>query len=91
MKMIIKISKDSYEAICNGHMLPPDVKNVINAIKNGKPINAVPVSEIKDVITKINQRYPGQLMYNSKYMISVEEVTNILNEVIENAETKCAM
>lgn len=60
-------------------------------MQEAAPINVVPISEIKDVIAKINQRYPGQLMYNSKYMISVEEVTNILNEVIENAETNSSL
>ena len=64
---------------------------VVETLQEADPINAVPVSEIKDIIAKINQRYPGQLMYNGKYMISVEEVTNILNGVIENAETKCTM
>lgn len=38
MKIVIKIPEDSYEATCNGCMLPPDVENVVNAIKNGKPL-----------------------------------------------------
>lgn len=38
MEIVIKIPKDSYEATCNGCMLPPDVENVVNAIKNGKPL-----------------------------------------------------
>ena len=37
IELVIKIPKDSYEATCNGHMLPPDVENVVNAIKNGTP------------------------------------------------------
>lgn len=38
MKIVIKISEDSYKATCNGCMLPPDVENVVNAIKNGTPL-----------------------------------------------------
>lgn len=38
MKIVIDIPDDSYEATCNGCMLPPDVENVVNAIKNGKPL-----------------------------------------------------
>lgn len=38
MEILIKISEDSYKATCNGCMLPPDVENVVNAIKNGKPL-----------------------------------------------------
>ncbi len=36
MKIMIDISKDSYEATCNGRMSPIDIKNVVEAIKNGK-------------------------------------------------------
>lgn len=35
MRVVIDISEDSYKATCSGSMLPPDVKNVVNAIKNG--------------------------------------------------------
>lgn len=38
MKLIIEIPEDSYEATCNEYMLPPDVKNVVEAIKNGTPL-----------------------------------------------------
>jgi len=38
MKIVIDISDDTYKAVCNGCMLPPDVENVVNAIKNGKPL-----------------------------------------------------
>lgn len=38
MRMIIDISEDAYKAVCNGCMLPPDVENVVNSIKNGTPI-----------------------------------------------------
>lgn len=38
MELIIKIPEDSYKATCNGYMLPPDVENVVQGIKNGIPL-----------------------------------------------------
>ena len=38
IEVVIRISEDSYKATCNGHMLPPDVENVVQGIKNGTPL-----------------------------------------------------
>lgn len=38
MKLVIDISEETYTATCQGHMLPPDVTNVIEAIKAGTPL-----------------------------------------------------
>lgn len=38
IEIVIKIPEDSYKATCSSSMLPPDVKNVVNAIKNGTPL-----------------------------------------------------
>ena len=38
MKLIIDIPEKTYTATCQGHMLPPDVTNVIEAIKAGAPL-----------------------------------------------------
>jgi len=38
IELVIKISEDSYKATCNGYMLPPDVANVVQGIKNGTPL-----------------------------------------------------
>ncbi len=38
MKIVIEIPENSYEATCNGCMLPPDVENVVQGIKNGTPL-----------------------------------------------------
>ena len=38
MKLVIDIPKETYTATCQGHMLPPDVTNVIEAIKAGAPL-----------------------------------------------------
>lgn len=35
IELVIKIPESSYRATCNGCMLPPDVDNVVQAIKNG--------------------------------------------------------
>lgn len=41
MQIIIDIPENSYKATCNGCMLPPDVENVVEAIKNGTPLPKV--------------------------------------------------
>ena len=38
VELVIKISEDAYKATCNGCMLPPDVENVVQGIKNGTPL-----------------------------------------------------
>ena len=38
MQIVIDISEDSYKATCDGCMLPPDVRNVVQGIKNGTPL-----------------------------------------------------
>lgn len=38
MKIAIDISEETYKATCNGCMLPTDVQNVVQAIKNGTPL-----------------------------------------------------
>ena len=38
MKLIINIPEETYKNTCDEKMLPPDVKNVVEAIKNGTPL-----------------------------------------------------
>lgn len=38
MQILIDIPEESYKATCNGCMLPPDVENVVQGIKNGTPL-----------------------------------------------------
>ena len=38
IELVIKLSEDSYKATCNGYMLPTDVENVVQGIKNGTPL-----------------------------------------------------
>ena len=38
MQIVIDLPEDTYIATCNKSMLPPDVNNVVNAIKCGTPL-----------------------------------------------------
>lgn len=38
IELVIKISEDSYKALCKGSMLPQDVENVVQGIKHGTPL-----------------------------------------------------
>ena len=38
MEIVIDIPEESYKATCDGCMLPPDVENVVQGIKNGIPL-----------------------------------------------------
>ncbi len=38
IELVVKISEDSYKATCNRWMLPLDVENVVQGIKNGTPL-----------------------------------------------------
>lgn len=38
IEVVIRVSENSYKATCNGNMLPPDVENVVQGIKNGTPL-----------------------------------------------------
>ena len=48
MKRIIEISEDTYRNTCNESMLPPNVKEVVQAIKNSTLLNEV---EAEDCIS----------------------------------------
>ena len=57
IELVIKIPEESYKATCNGCMLPPDVENVVNAIKNGTPLS----EQSKWIF--INERLPNNHEY----------------------------
>lgn len=51
VELVIKIPEESYKATCNGYMLPSDVENVVQGIKNGTPLpkghgNLIDVNEL---------------------------------------------
>lgn len=39
MKVLINITEDTYNSVCNESMLPPNVRNVTDGIKNGQPLS----------------------------------------------------
>lgn len=38
VKLLIEIPVDTYTSVCNESMLPPDVSNVVKAIKHAQPL-----------------------------------------------------
>lgn len=96
MKMTIDIPKDSYEATCNGSMLPPDVENVVNAIKNGTLIQVHNISGIIETLEKIlickDNCDESCAIYNShkgvcNNDIAIKEAIKILKEVDTDARS----
>ncbi len=87
IKLIIKISEDSYKATCNGYMLPLDVENVVNAIKNGTtlPKGHGRIGDLdaimSDISTSINE------MTNIGISVDGEYLWAKLNDAIYNAPT----
>lgn len=71
MKIVIDISEDSYKATCNGHMLPLDVENVVQGIKNG-----VPLEQLRDEIERLH--YHPKLDF-----IKNDEVVGMALDVID--------
>ena len=65
IELVIKISEDSYNATCNGCMLPPDVENVVQGIKNGTPLpkGHGAIVDLKQVIKiEIEEPHTGKKM-----------------------------
>ena len=62
IEIVIKISEDSYKATCSGSMLPPDVKNVIDAIKNGTPLpkGHGKIGDLTKLYNEIDKRNRGK-------------------------------
>lgn len=62
IEIVIKISEDSYKATCSGSMLPPDVKNVIDAIKNGTPLpkGHGKIGDLTKLYNEIDKRNKGK-------------------------------
>ena len=58
--LVIKISEDSFKATCSGSMLPPDVENVVYAIKNATPLD---LEGLKSDMKALNCGFPYGLDY----------------------------
>ena len=62
IQLMIKIPEDSYKAACNGCMLPPDVKNIIQGIKNSTSLT---VDMLADML--MEERIRGELKHDISY------------------------
>ena len=62
MQILIEISEDSYKATCNGNMLPPDVENVVQGIKNGTPLTPDILGDLL-----MEERIRGELKQDISY------------------------
>ena len=62
MKVVIDIPKDTYIATCNESILPPDVRNVVNAIKNGTPLTPDVLADLL-----MEERIRGELKQDISY------------------------
>jgi len=56
MQIVIDIPEETYKATCNGCMLPPDVENVVQGIKNGTPLpkGHGRIGDLLELETRIN-------------------------------------
>lgn len=71
IELVIKISEDSYKATCNGWMLPPDVENIVQGIKNGTPLEQEPIidkirAEVEqEIIPRNSDQYDHEAMWQN--------------------------
>lgn len=81
MKMIelaIKIPEDSYKATCNGCMLPPDVENVVQGIKNGTLMSMYGEGEYNSQkVQYIADKYG----YSAQSMQLIEEMAELIQAI----------
>lgn len=80
MEIVIKIPEDSYKATCVGCMLPSDVENVVQAIKNGTPLpkghgRLIDVNDLLDDINLEDNDYNRDI--NTGEIITLENIDRI--------------
>ena len=88
IELVIKISEDSYKATCNGWMLPPDVENVVQGIKNGKvlPKGHKELIDTKELIQGFVKAEENMKDNGVTPVFDVHEITNMIlsqNVIIE--------
>jgi len=83
MQIVIDIPEETYKATCNGCMLPPDVENVVQGIKNGTPLpkGHGRLIDADKIISEATERmkYPA----NHKYMECVIAHMKLASTIIE--------
>lgn len=91
IKLVINISEDSYKATCNGYMLPLDVENVVQGIKNGIPLpkghRFIDADEILNHAF-ITEDEEGDIFVQKYYCIKKEIMDNalVLFDTLEDKE-----
>ena len=87
IEFVIKISEDSYKATCNGYMLPQDVKNVVQGIKNGIPLEQEPIlNKIRAEIEQLRSHKAQFLTNDNKVCIDSQAVLDILDKYKAESE-----
>ena len=87
IKLVIKISEDSYKATCNGYMLPSDVENVVQGIKNGIPLEQEPIlNKIRAEIEQLRSHKAQFLTNDNKVCIDSQAVLDILDKYKAESE-----
>ena len=79
MKILIDITEDTYNSVCNESMLPQNVKNVIDGIKNGQLLtdNATNGDIVKTMFPEYEEtRMYGAVRYGSKEYANLEFVVD---------------
>jgi len=78
IELAVKISEDSYKATCNGCMLPPDVENVVQGIKNGTLMSMYGESEYNSQkVQCIADKYG----YSAQSMQLIEEMAELIQAI----------
>jgi hypothetical protein len=83
IELVVKISEDSYKATCNGWMLPSDVENVVQGIKNGTPLPKGH-GAIKD-ISQIEIPMCEDRAYETWVQVAINSAPTIIEKDKENA------
>ena len=61
-----------------------DLSGIKILLEEAPTVEAIPVSKINEAIGRIAHiSYKGGVMYKGKYIISVEDVVNVLNDIQE--------
>ena len=88
IELVIKIPEDSYKATCSGSMLPPDVKNVINAIRNGTllPKGHGSLKDADALGTSIENRY-ADMELDGYDPLALGTYADMVDDLVETAPT----
>ncbi len=83
MQIVIDIPEETYKATCDGCMLPPDVENVVQGIKNGTPLpkGHRGIVDLKSVQWVFDDAIVEDALRTGQVRATHNEITNILETV----------